>query len=101
MTAESLPGAAVCEGSEMKRRDFMGAAVGTIVAAQGVQAQAQDSDGSPPPWDGDAMNPLADAGAGRGFQAPLRFNAEVEDCEVFGEIPGEIDGAFYRVGGEF
>jgi len=87
----------------MKRRDFMGAAVGTIVAAQGagVAAQAQDTDGGPPPRAGGTMSPLADAGTGRGFQAPLRFSAQVEDCEVFGRIPDEIDGAFYRVGGEF
>jgi carotenoid cleavage dioxygenase len=87
----------------MKRRDFMGTALGTLVAAQasGARAQGSDGDASPPPWDGDTTNPLADATAGRGFQAPLRFNAEVEDCEVVGKIPDDIDGAFYRVGGEF
>jgi carotenoid cleavage dioxygenase-like enzyme len=87
----------------MKRREFMGAAVGTIVAAQSADARAQtrDSNASPPPWDGDTMNPLAEAAAGRGFQAPLRFNAEVGDCEVFGRVPSDMDGAFYRVGGEF
>jgi carotenoid cleavage dioxygenase-like enzyme len=87
----------------VKRREFIGATVGSMVAAQGAGAlaQVQDGDGSPPPWDGDTMNPLAGSGAGRGFQAPLRFNAEVDDCEVFGKIPSDIDGAFYRVGGEF
>jgi carotenoid cleavage dioxygenase-like enzyme len=88
----------------MKRRAFMGAAVGSIAAAGSAslaRAQSADTDGSPPPWDGDALNPLAEAAAGRGFQAPLRFNAEIDDCEVVGRIPGDMDGAFYRVGGEF
>ena len=37
----------------------------------------------------------------RGFFAPNRFEAEVFDCEVHGKIPSDIDGAFYRVGGEW
>lgn len=32
----------------------------------------------------------------RGFFAPLRFEADVHDCEVEGEIPAEICGSFYR-----
>ncbi|MFF4630086.1 carotenoid oxygenase family protein [Streptomyces griseorubiginosus] len=35
----------------------------------------------------------------RGFQAPGRFEADVRDLEVVqGEIPADLDGAFYRVG---
>src|SRR3712207_2761636 len=30
------------------------------------------------------------------FFAPFRFEAEVYDCEVEGEVPKEINGAFYR-----
>jgi len=37
----------------------------------------------------------------RGFFAPNRFEADVFDCEVSGKIPTDIDGAFYRVGGEW
>jgi carotenoid cleavage dioxygenase-like enzyme len=88
----------------MKRREFMGAAVGTVVSAQSpaaVQVQPRASDGSPPPWDGKSISPLANAVPGRGFNAPLRFDAEVRDCEVVGRIPADMDGAFYRVGGEF
>jgi carotenoid cleavage dioxygenase-like enzyme len=36
-----------------------------------------------------------------GFAAPKRFEADVEDCDVVGEIPTEIHGAFVRVGGEW
>ena len=34
--------------------------------------------------------------AARGFFAPLRFEAEVHDCEVEGEIPAAMRGTFYR-----
>src|SRR6478735_6099682 len=85
----------------MKRRDFMGVAGGTMVAAQGAAARSQSQNTGASPRGSDTPSPIADAGAGRGFQAPLRFDAEVQDCEVFGRIPSEIDGAFYRVGGEF
>ena len=32
---------------------------------------------------------------------PSRFNSEVYDCEVEGEIPADLDGVFYRVGAEW
>ncbi len=32
----------------------------------------------------------------RGFFAPTRFEADLHDCEVEGEIPTAIDGTFYR-----
>jgi len=31
-----------------------------------------------------------------GFNAPLRFEADIHDCEVEGRIPEELDGSFYR-----
>ena len=35
----------------------------------------------------------------RGFQAPGRFEGEVRDLEVVqGEVPSDLNGAFYRVG---
>ena len=37
----------------------------------------------------------------RGFGAPWRTEADVRDCEVEGEIPAGLDGAFYRVGPDF
>ncbi|MGH8326795.1 MAG: carotenoid oxygenase family protein, partial [Steroidobacteraceae bacterium] len=33
----------------------------------------------------------------KGYFAPARFDAEIHDCEVIGEIPLELDGAFYRM----
>lgn len=37
----------------------------------------------------------------RGFAGPLRFEASIDDCEVVGKIPEDLDGAFYRVGAEW
>lgn len=31
-------------------------------------------------------------------EAPLRFEADVYDCEVIGEIPAELEGTLYRAG---
>ncbi len=36
-----------------------------------------------------------------GFFAPMRFEADITDCEVIGKIPTDLNGAFVRVGGEF
>lgn len=32
-----------------------------------------------------------------GFMKPCRFEGEVSHLEVYGEIPKDIDGVFYRV----
>lgn len=47
------------------------------------------------------MADYSSAAAGRGFGAPIRFEADILDCEVVGTIPKDIDGAFYRVGAEW
>jgi carotenoid cleavage dioxygenase-like enzyme len=36
-----------------------------------------------------------------GFFIPERFEAEVFDCEVLGQIPTDLDGTFFRLGGDF
>jgi carotenoid cleavage dioxygenase-like enzyme len=37
----------------------------------------------------------------RGFNSPTRFEADVYDCEVWGEIPSDIEGTFYRMQCDF
>lgn len=37
----------------------------------------------------------------RGFNSPTRFEADVYDCEVWGEIPSDIEGTFYRLQCDF
>jgi carotenoid cleavage dioxygenase len=34
--------------------------------------------------------------AARGFYAPMRFEADLHDCEVEGQLPDALDGTFYR-----
>jgi carotenoid cleavage dioxygenase len=36
-----------------------------------------------------------------GYFAPERFEADVYDCEVLGQIPKDLNGAFIRVGGDW
>lgn len=36
-----------------------------------------------------------------GFFAPLRFEAEIHDCEVLGTLPKDLKGAFVRLGGDW
>jgi carotenoid cleavage dioxygenase-like enzyme len=47
------------------------------------------------------MVDFTDGPAPRGYFAPLRFEADIFDCEVEGRIPRELNGAFVRVGGEY
>ena len=47
------------------------------------------------------MADYSNAAAGRGFNAPMRFEGEILDCEVVGTIPADMNGAFYRVGAEW
>ena len=37
----------------------------------------------------------------RGFNSPTRFEADIYDCEVWGEIPKDIEGTFYRIQCDF
>ena len=36
-----------------------------------------------------------------GFFTPERFEGEVMDCEVQGQVPKDMNGTFFRVGGDF
>jgi carotenoid cleavage dioxygenase len=36
-----------------------------------------------------------------GFNSPTRFEADIYDCEVWGEIPTDIEGTFYRIQCDF
>jgi len=47
------------------------------------------------------MVDFTDGPAPAGFFSPQRFEAEIFDCEVEGEIPRDLNGAFVRVGGEW
>lgn len=36
-----------------------------------------------------------------GFNAPTRFEADIYDCEVWGKVPSDIEGNFYRMQCDF
>jgi len=38
---------------------------------------------------------------GDGYFAPNRFDADVADCMIEGEIPSDLDGAFFRLSADF
>ena len=77
------------------RREILGSAIGIAGAAAGAgligNAQAQPPGGPGGPGGG----PIPDA-----FQTPslFRLESDVRDCQVTGEIPDDLTGAFYRVG---
>jgi len=37
----------------------------------------------------------------RGFFAPQRYEADILDCEIMGQVPTDIDGQFVRLGGDW
>lgn len=37
----------------------------------------------------------------RGFNSPTRFEGDIYDCEVWGDIPADIEGTFYRMQCDF
>ncbi|MDG2177055.1 MAG: carotenoid oxygenase family protein [Gammaproteobacteria bacterium] len=74
------------------RREILGGAIGIAGAAAGAgligNAQAQ-------PPGGPGGGPIPDA-----FQTPslFRLESDVRNCQVTGNIPDDLNGAFYRVG---
>ena len=84
-------------GTRMPRRKF----IGTLAAAAGLPAAA----GSDAFAGAAALAPAAKSETVHfskiplGFgSAPFRAECDIRDCDVEGEIPSSIDGAFYRVG---
>src|ERR1700733_2313345 len=47
------------------------------------------------------MADFSESLSGRGFTSPLRFEVSLQDCEVVGRIPPDLNGAFYRAGYEW
>jgi carotenoid cleavage dioxygenase-like enzyme len=82
----------------MNRRDFVRVSVGTMAAAGGAAVTAAEQTAAPAGAQGGAASGAAVQSP---VKAPTRFEASIDDCEVVGSIPSDIDGAFYRVGGEW
>jgi carotenoid cleavage dioxygenase-like enzyme len=119
--SEGIPGAAglTHEGSrqvegaaghgEFSRRELItGAAAiatsavvsvapGAALPADKVPVNARAGGGAQPGADGDRRA----APNSSGFNQPMRFEANVYDCEVIGKIPTDLEGAYVRVGPEW
>ncbi len=76
---------------KVSRREFIAASGGSLVAVTASDAVSAAAPTNLPSG--------APANGPRGL--PLRFDASIDDCEVVGKIPADLDGAFYRVGYEW
>ena len=96
MKKESKSEQEAASGTAMDRRDFMG----TLAAAAGSTAVAGLSAAagalSAPPADAETVHFKDQSGFGGG--SPFRCECDIRDCDIEGEIPLNISGAFYRVG---
>lgn len=81
-------------GEKIGRRKFMGA----VAAAAGAGAVAGGISFGPAAGAASVHFPASSYLGGNG---PFRTECDLRDCDIDGEIPGEIDGAFYRVGPDF
>jgi len=85
--------------SSMGRRKFMGtlAAAASLPAVAGSAAVAAGGlSAFAPSADAETVHFKGQSGFGGGN--PFRCEADIRDCDIDGEIPLNIDGAFYRVG---
>jgi carotenoid cleavage dioxygenase len=80
------------QGASMDRRRFMG----TLAAAAGTSALASAAPFAPSA--GAETVHFTSNPPGLGGAGPFRTECDIHDCDVEGEIPSNIDGAFYRVG---
>jgi carotenoid cleavage dioxygenase len=95
------------DNSKLDRRSFVGGALGTAAGA-GIAGMLGQAANAQPPAGGGFSGPdsafAGPRGGGRGGAAtgpaPSLFGVEstIYDCEVDGEIPSDLNGAFYRVG---
>ncbi len=87
---------------ELSRRDFMGgvAGVGASVALPALAIPDSHS-GSAPAAPSRTAGTVEYPPRLRGFNQPMRFEADIDDCEVIGKIPPDFAGAYVRVGPEF
>jgi len=78
-------------GESIGRRKF----IGTLAAAAGTTAVAGNMAFAPSAKADTVHFPPSSYLGGAG---PFRTECDIRDCDIEGEIPSEIDGAFYRVG---
>jgi carotenoid cleavage dioxygenase-like enzyme len=80
--------------AQINRRSFMG----TLAAAAGTSAVAGSLAPFAPSASAETVHFVNPPGMGGGGSSVFRTECDIHDCDVEGEIPSNIDGAFYRVG---
>jgi carotenoid cleavage dioxygenase-like enzyme len=100
----------------VSRRDFIGGVasmVGASAALPALGATAPDAGAGAAVAPGERADGAGGESApsppraiefppnARGFNQPMRFEADIGDCEVIGKIPSDFTGAYVRVGPEF
>jgi carotenoid cleavage dioxygenase len=109
--SETKTGESFAHGNEstgVDRRQFTGGALGAAAGAGAtLMAAAASAQQAPPPGGPPGVAPgaprgtdIADRYAPPPARGPQLFRVEmdIEDCEVEGKIPADLNGAFYRVG---
>jgi carotenoid cleavage dioxygenase-like enzyme len=92
--------------SAVDRRSFMSGAIGaaagaaTIAATKATAAEppSQPTSGKPPTVKETSPRDQANIEMAYAPQSLYRLECDVEDCEVEGKIPADLNGIFYRVG---
>jgi carotenoid cleavage dioxygenase-like enzyme len=80
------------ERTQLDRRSFMGGALGAAAAAGTLMAQRAQAQPPGGPSEEDIRPSM------RRPTSLYRLECDVRDCEVDGEVPSDLNGAFYRVG---
>ncbi len=83
---------------EMDRRSFVAGALGSAAGIGALLSQAAEAQ---PPREGRDLGTTAGAAIRPEMRQPARLyrlEADVHDCEVTGQVPSDLNGAFYRVG---
>jgi carotenoid cleavage dioxygenase len=109
-TSQDSAPSQLASGAPLSRRSFIGAAAcvaGAGMVAPGLPATAEAAEApaadASPAAAADAARhaPIQFPKGLRGFNQPMRFEADIGDCQVIGKVPADFTGAYVRVGPEF
>jgi carotenoid cleavage dioxygenase-like enzyme len=92
MSRKSKPSKKSASGASINRRSFMG----TLAAAAGTGAVAGSLSPFAPSASAETVHFVSPPGLGGA--GVFRTECDIRDCDIDGDIPLSIDGAFYRVG---
>ena len=80
------------------RRGFMAAALGTAAGVSALGLGGAAAAAGAPSGDTDLSRPPAGAPGSGGQFSPIRAEVTINDCEVEGKLPLDLDGGFFATG---